>query len=482
MRTRVLVATAVMAFAAFVDPSLPIGTGNDGAAYAQSRVTGVTSTGGGRLSLDVQGAEIRTVLRSLSEFSGRNIVVGKDVKGQVSIQLKDVPWREALSAVTRTQGLEYIEEGSILRVDTAEKLMSETLARETNESRRDEIAPMSTRVVKVNYAQSEEIRTAIQSVLSKRGAVEVDKRTNALIITDIAHKLDAAEEMAKQLDTTAPQIEIMAKLVDMDLSALKNMGVRWGVSGLDVNHLGNAPDDDPTTLEPSDPDRPVPAQLGVNAGIPDPVGRLTGVLTRPWGNLEAALDVLESKRQATIISNPRITTVDNRQATILVGQKIPLIVQDVAGNAVSQLQTIGIKMTVTPHLTRDKRIQMDLRPEISDLSTQSTVQGGVIINTSEADTRVLVEDGQIAVIGGLIRTNEGEVRTGVPVLMDIPILGHLFRSTSKVKQQRELVIFVRPKLVENFADAQSDPLNIEPKILPQDLLFDSKLAPENRGK
>jgi type IV pilus assembly protein PilQ len=474
MRTRVLVATAVMAFAAFVDPSLPIGTGNDGAAYAQSRVTGVTSTGGGRLSLDVQGAEIRTVLRSLSEFSGRNIVVGKDVKGQVSIQLRDVPWRDALTAVLRTHGLEYVEEGSILRVDTAEKLLSETLARETNEARRDEVAPMSTRVVHVNYAQSDEIRTAVQSVLSKRGAVEVDKRTNALIITDITAKLDAAEAMAKALDTTAPQIEIMAKLVDIDLSALKSLGIKWGVSDLDIDYLGNPDQYDPTTLEPP--------QIGVDAASADAVGTLSGVLRRPWGTLEMELDALENKRQATIISNPRITTVDNRMATILVGQKIPLIVQDVAGNAVSQLQTIGIKMTVTPHLTRDKRIQMDLRPEISDLSTQSTVQGGVIINTSEADTRVLVEDGQTAVIGGLIRTNEGEVRTGVPVLMDIPILGGLFRNTSKVKQQRELVIFVRPKLVENFADASGDPLNIEPKILPQDLLFDSKLAPEKRGK
>ena len=116
--------------------------------------------------------------------------------------------------------------------------------------------------------------------------------------------------------------------------------------------------------------------------------------------------MLEQNRKANIISNPRITTVDNREAKILVGQKIPLIVQDVAGNPVSQLQTIGIQLKVTPHLTQDKRIIMDLHPEVSDLSTQSTVQGGVIINTSEADTRVMVDDGQTAVIGGLIRTND----------------------------------------------------------------------------
>ena len=451
MRTRVLVATAVLALAAFVDPSLPAG-------IARAATPGVTANGGGRMSIDVQGAEIRTVLRSIAEFSGRNIVVGKEVKGLVSLQLRNVPWRDALTAVLRTQGLDVVEEGTILRVDAADRLQSEVLARETNESRREEITPLATKVVKVNYAQADEIRSAVQSVLSKRGTVEVDKRTNSLIITDLPYRLESAEGMAKQLDTTAPQIEIMAKLVDLDLSALRDLGIKWGASQLDVDHIGPHPDED--------------NQVGVDASPADRVGSIAGVLTRPWGQIEFLLEALQSKRQANIISNPRITTIDNRQATILVGQKIPLIVQDVAGNAVSQLQTIGIKMTVTPHLTADRRIVMDLKPEISDLSTQSTVQGGVIINTSEADTRVMVDDGQTAVIGGLIRTNEGEVHTGVPVLMNIPFLGGLFRSTSKVTQQRELVIFVRPKLVEAFADASQDPLNVEPRVLPRDMLFD----------
>ncbi len=459
MRTDVLVATAVLAFAAVVDPALPIFSPLS-VAYAQTRnaPTGVTRTGSGRMSLDVQGAEVRTVFRSIAEFSGRNIVVGKDVKGQVSLQLKDVPWREALNSVCRTQGLDVVEEGTVLRVDEASKLQSEVLARQQNEAQRETVAPLDTRVVKVSYAKADEVRNAVQSVLTPRGKVEVDDRTNSLIISDLAYKLDVAEAMAKQLDTSSPQIEIMAKLVDIDLSALRDLGVKWGVTNLDIDHISN-----PTLVD---------NQIGVDARPADAVGNIAGILTRPWGQIEFLIEGMEQKRQATIISNPRITTIDNRQATILVGQKIPLIVQDVAGNAVSQLQTIGIKMTVTPHLTGDNRIMMDLRPEISDLSTQSTVQGGVIINTSEADTRVMVEDGQTAVIGGLIRTNTGEVHTGVPILMNIPFLGALFRSTSKVTQQRELVIFVRPKLVERFADASGDPLNVEPRVMPRDLLFD----------
>jgi len=460
MRTDVLVATAVLAFAAVVDPALPI-LAPVSVAHAQTRnaPSGITRTGSGRMSLDVQGAEIRTVFRSIAEFSGRNIVVGKDVKGQVSLQLKDVPWREALTSVCRTQGLDVVEEGAVLRVDEASKLQSEVLARQQNEAQREAVAPLDTRVIKVDYAKADEIRTAVQSVLTPRGKVEVDDRTNSLIVSDLVYKVNVAETMAKQLDTTSPQIDIMAKLVDIDLSALRDLGIKWGVTNLDIDHLTN----------PTDPDQP---QIGVESLPSDAVGSIAGILTRPWGQIEFLLEGMEQKRQATIISNPRITTIDNRQATILVGQKIPLIVQDVAGNAVSQLQTIGIKMTVTPHLTGDKRIMMDLKPEISDLSTQSTVQGGVIINTSEADTRVMVEDGQTAVIGGLIRTNEGEVHTGVPILMNIPFLGALFRSTSKVTSQRELVIFVRPKLVEAFADATNDPLNVEPQVMPRDLLFD----------
>jgi general secretion pathway protein D len=189
----------------------------------------------------------------------------------------------------------------------------------------------------------------------------------------------------------------------------------------------------------------------VNAGIADAAGTINVGFFEKWGDLEAQLQALAENRKANIISNPRITTVDNREAKIVVGQKIPLIVQDVAGNPVSQLQTIGIQLKVTPHLTADRKIIMDLHPEVSDLSTQSTVQGGIIINTSEADTRVMVDDGQTAVIGGLIRTNESTVHRGVPLLKDIPLIGMLFSSTSTVKQNRELIIFVTPRIVSNIA-------------------------------
>jgi type IV pilus assembly protein PilQ len=168
-------------------------------------------------------------------------------------------------------------------------------------------------------------------------------------------------------------------------------------------------------------------------------------------DFSATIEMLERQDKAEIISNPRITTADNKEARIIVGKKIPLVVADESGNAITQLTTIGIKLTVIPHINQDDRITLDLTPEVSDLSAQATVQGGIVIVTAEASTRVIVANGQTAVIGGLIRTNESTVNTGVPVLMDIPVIGNLFRNSNKVKEERELLIFVTPKIIRSDA-------------------------------
>jgi type IV pilus assembly protein PilQ len=264
--------------------------------------------------------------------------------------------------------------------------------------------------------------------------------------------------MALQLDSQTPQIEITAKLVDVDATAVQSIGVVWN-HGFVPSQFVKGSDG-----KAIDPMRPAVSSSGneqigggVNTPVGAPAGRITVGLFQKWGDLEAQLQVLASQNKANIISNPRITTVDNREAKIVVGQKIPLIVQDVAGNPVSQLQTVGIQLKVTPHLTSEKKIIMDLHPEVSDLASGATVQGGLIINTSEADTRVMVDDGQTAVIGGLIRTNETLVHFGVPILKDIPLVGLLFSTKSTSKQNRELIIFVTPKLVADVTAADTAP-------------------------
>jgi len=435
-------------------------------AAAQNSAThdvGLVRTATGSFSLDVDGADLRTVLRAIAEFSGRNIVLGNNARGTVRIQLKNVAWQDALKAVLRANGLDYVEDGTVIRVDEASKLNAEKVERETANARTLELVPLETRIVKLNYANASELTGPLASSLSKRGSVQVEKRTNSLIITDLPTNLDAVSQMALQLDSQTPQIEITAKLVDVDATAIQSIGVVWN-HGFQNSQFVKDNSNIPVYLKPATSSTGN-EQLGsgVNTGVANPAGRITVGLFQKWGDLEAQLQVLASMNKANIISNPRITTVDNREAKIVVGQKIPLIVQDVAGNPVSQLQTVGIQLKVTPHLTSEKKIIMDLHPEVSDLASGATVQGGLIINTSEADTRVMVDDGQTAVIGGLIRTNETMVHAGVPILKDIPLVGLLFSSKSTSKQNRELIIFVTPKLVSDVAANDAAPKPEEKK-------------------
>lgn len=415
---------------------------------AMSQV-GMQRTGSGTFSLDVTNADLRTVLRAVSEFSGRNIVMGTNTKATVSIQLRNVAWQDALKAVLRSSNLDYTEDGAIIRVDDASRLNQEKVEREQANARTMELVPLETRIIKLNYANAQEMGAPLMPGLSKRGSVQVERRTNSLIVTDLPQNVETVARMAQDLDSATPQIEITAKLVDVDVASVRDLGIEWNV-GKESEFFVDGDGEPLPGLVPNPADGVI---FGAEHKTPanGPLNKLSFGIFKDWGTIEAQLQTLEEQRKANIISNPRITTVDNREAKIVVGQKIPLITQDVAGNPVSQLQTIGIQLRVMPHLTQDKKIILDLHPEVSDLSTQSTVQGGIIINTSEADTRVMVDDGQTAVIGGLIRTNESMVHRGIPLLKDIPVLGFLFSQQSKVRQNRELIIFVTPRIVESMA-------------------------------
>ncbi len=401
---------------------------SEGAGQMRSYVTDASD--GRRMSLDVQGAEVQTVLRSLAEFSGKNIVASKEVKGQVTLRLRNVPWRHALDILLRSQGLGQVEQGQTIVVSNLETLRKEEMEKRTAERNQEELLPLVTRIISISYANSEEMAKAVEKTLTKRGHIEVDKRTNALLVTDIDERLDQAESMIRSLDTRTPQVEIVARLVDVDVTATRDLGIKWGLHNVDIFDAG------------------VSEHFDVNAAdVTGPAGVARVGTVKPFGSIEATLQALESKNKANIISNPRITTVNNREASVVVGKQIPLIVQDFAGNAVTQMTTIGIKLNVTPHINVGNKITMDVHPEVSDLAAQATVQGGIIINTTMADTRVMVNDGETAVIGGLIRSNESTTKRGIPILMDIPLIGMLFRSSSTTQAKRELLIFVTPKIL-----------------------------------
>lgn len=381
------------------------------------------------ISLDVQDAEIGTVLRSLAGYSGTNIVASPKVVGKVTVKLQDVPWLEALEVILRSHSFDYLEQDGIYRIDTAESLRQEKLESQRSRKQVEELEALHLGMIVLRYANAEEVKGALEKMLTERGSIDVDARTNSLLVNDVPARVNLITAMAGQLDTQTPQVEINARVIDMDSRATRELGVNWSLANLNV------------------PGKNIGGSMSIDNAMQNPSGDLRVATVQDWGELMVKVQALESDNRAQLISNPVITTTDNREARILVGQKIPLIVADQAGNAITQLTTIGIQLRVTPHINSENRITLDIHNEVSDLSSQATVQGGVIINTSESDTRVLVENGSTAIIAGLIRKIDSKLETGIPVLKSLPVLGALFRHSSDTKVDRELVIFVTPRIV-----------------------------------
>jgi type IV pilus assembly protein PilQ len=405
-------------------------------AWSESYLRGNPAAGSGkasgsnRITIDAQGADIKTILRTISDYSGKNIVYGPDVKGEVYVHIKDVPWEEALDIILRAHGFGYREEFGMIRVSELSRLTKEELEIQSAERKKDDLLPLMTRIIFVNNSNAEEMKNALQNIVSQRGKIDVDRGSNSLIVNDTEPVISKIEEMVKSLDRKTFQVDINAKLVDVDVEATRELGIDWGLLNLHGDGFSGA------------------GSAGVNAGIASSVGNVKFGTVRSWGELNAVLQMLEKSNKANIISNPRITTMDNREASILVGKEIPLIVADEAGNPITELTKVGIMLRVIPHVNSDRTITLDMHPEVSDLQSESTAQGGVIISTNEADTRVVVKNGETAVIGGLIKNSQTSVKIGVPILKDIPVLGWLFTSSSKADKKQELVIFVTPTIVE----------------------------------
>jgi len=396
------------------------------------------------ISMDFQNADIKTVLRSFSVYAGKNIIAGPEVKGPVNVHLENVPWRKALDLVLKANGYGAQETDEVIRVSVWDQFVNEDIKMEEANRKRDELKPLVTKVVDISFAKADEMVVPLEALLSRRGVLEADDRTNSVIISDIEDRVDEISKMIRQLDEATPQVEIVAKLVDIDARVTRDLGVRWNADNVSipgVGGIGSAQVDATGTIDAT-------TTTGEAVQIPENKIHIGGI-TGPNGTFEATLQALERDNKANIISNPKITTMNNREARIIVGKKIPLIVTDEAGNPITQLTTVGVQMRVTPHVnSKTGEITMDLHPEVSDLSAQATVQGGIIIVTEEADMRVMVKNGETAVIGGLIRTNDSYLNTGVPVLRSIPLFGSLFGSKSRANEQRELMIFVTPRIVE----------------------------------
>jgi type IV pilus assembly protein PilQ len=372
----------------------------------------------GRISMNVEEADIRTVLRSISEFSGMNIVAGSEVKGTVTVLLHDVPWREALENILRMNDFVAVEQNGIIRVSTH---------KDFEEARK--LENLQTEIYTIKYARAEKVQLVVSKLLTERGKAQADVRANALVVSDIPSVIESMDSIIKALDRPSAQVLIESKFVEVDVTDKRELGIDWSLGNLN-NPLANTR-----------------AGGSVNLGVTNPAGSFTFGKLINGVDLNAKLSALEDNRKAEVLSQPSVLINDNEEAQILSGKRLPINVLDKAGNLVTQFFDVAIKLNVTPHINPDNDVLMALNPEVSDLSGEATVAGGIIILTSSVNTTLLVRDGETVVIGGVIRSKEGKVERKVPLLNAIPLFGRLFSYSAKTLDKTEILVFVTPHVI-----------------------------------
>ncbi|KAA3633828.1 MAG: hypothetical protein DWP97_08310 [Calditrichaeota bacterium] len=383
-------------------------------------------------NLQFQSADINSVLTFLSDYGNVNVVVSPEVKGSVTIKLKDVHWRTAMDIIGRTYDLAVVDESDgYIRVLPAENYRKEITENEKHLKDKRELAALKTEIVKVANSTSDDIVEAVKSLMTDRGKASSDSRSNSIIIQEVPSNMPTVLDYISKLDQPAAQIKISTRLLEVSNRVLEELGVNWEVNGTYTTESG----------------RSFPQSASIDANrTSDAAGTYTVQALQKGWDVDAIVQAVVKDDRGRIIAHPEITTIDNKEAKIQMGQKIPVKQFDESGNLVIKFEEVGTILTVTPHITAENQILMELAPE---RSTYEFDPNGVIINTSNAKTTVIVSNGQTAVIGGLTTEDEVESEIGVPILKDIPIIGRIFKYTNKRVESRDLVIFVTPTIVEN---------------------------------
>ena len=393
-------------------------------------------------TVNFQAAEIRSVIRFLADYGKVNVVVAPSVAGNVTISLTNVTWQNALEIIGRTYDLAVVyEEAGYIRVLPAVDYRKETTEMQKHHVEQNKLVELSTKIIRVNNSTAESIVDAVKSLLSDRGRATADPRTNSIILQEIPENMERVLSYVTNLDQPPRQIRISAQLLEVSSRELTELGIDWTLNGAagDLGPDGVAETRHTTTQSLN--------QVGGASGT-----FWVKTVHDDW-DLEATVAALVSEGKGKIIAHPEITTIDNFEARIQMGQKVPIKQFDQAGNTVISFEEVGTLLKVTPHITSESKILMHLLPE---RSTYEFDPNGVIINTSNAETNIVVNNGQTAVIGGLTTQDEVTSEVGIPVLKDIPFLGALFKYSKKDVQNRDLVIFVTPTIVDDFAAADTE--------------------------
>jgi len=382
-------------------------------------------------NLQFQSADVRSVLRFLADYGKVNVVVAPDVEGTVTIKLSNVHWRTAMDIIGRTYDLAVVDDAAgYVRVMTAEHYRKEQSELEKHKKEQRELVELETRIIKISNSASDDLVKTATSLLTERGEAISDTRSNSIILREIPVNLERVVSYIRELDKPAKQIKISAQLLEVFTNDLFELGISLDAQGTYTRASGVSYDQRGEVMARQSSE--VAGRYTINA------------LQKGW-SVDAIVEAIVNTGKGKIIAHPEITTVENKQAKIQLGQKVPIKQFDDAGNVVIKFEEVGTILNVTPHITAENQILMWLKPE---RSTYQFDPNGVIINTSNAETNVIVENGQTAVIGGLTTQDELDTEIGVPVLKDIPIIGMLFKFKQKRTESRDLVIFVTPTIVE----------------------------------
>lgn len=411
---------------------------------------------GAPISLDFQDVPVRQVLQIIAQVNGFNLVTTDTVTGNVTISLSGVPWDQALEMILKIKGLDKRMEGNILLIAPSEELTARETQQLQSKQQVAELAPLVSENIQINYAKATEMSTILKSgegsILSPRGSVTVDERTNTLLIRDTQASIDEAKNMVRVLDIPIRQVLIESRMVTVRDNFDEQLGVRWGFSdqqgddgvsgsleGADTIAGGNIPS--------------ITDRLNVNLPVANPAGRIgLQIASLVDGTiLDLELSAMETENKGEIIASPRITVANQREAYIEQGTEIPYVQATSSGATSVEFKKAVLSLTVTPHITPDNRVILDLViTQDTRGDTVSTSTGPAIaIDTQEISTQVLVENGETIVLGGIFQHTSTDDVNKVPLLGDLPFVGNLFKNSTRIDEKRELLIFVTPKILTN---------------------------------
>lgn len=441
------------------DPSSMLGM--SGGFMVDQSATTQTSYTGRKISLDFVNADIHSIFRLISSVSRLNIVAGDDVKGNVTVRLEDVPWDQALAAILQAKGLGSQRYGNIVRVAPIETIKAEQQAKVESKRAIEELKEVNMMVIPLNYATGSSITEQLRKMVTSKGSVEVDTRTNQIIVRETDDRLAQIRELVRQLDLNTPQVLIEARVVEANANFTRSMGIQWGGSfdastttgyptGLFFPNSvrtngGISTDGGEVFFSEAQAGESLLVDLGSPAGSAGAInlslGSIPGLI-----DLDARLSAIESEGWGKVVSSPRVTTVDNEEAKIVQGTRIPYLSTSAGGTQVQFIEA-ALELAVTPHVTSDNKIFMKVEVTNNRADFAQQVQGQPAIIIKEASTEVLVANGDTTVIGGVFSTEESKSNTRVPGFSKIPLLGYLFRNSSVTDSRNELLVFITPHIV-----------------------------------